>query len=460
MQRLGGSRELRRPEVGFLSGSRSRRPALSLKGLAHLKSGVAFFNQGRFQDARFQFEKAIALDPDYAPALCMLGRCYYELGEKDWALPLLRRGVEQQPNDVEAQYVLGLIYYDKGEFQGAVNSFKNALKANTDMSRTVHIHDALARSYRELGEVDPAIKECQAALVLEPDQEDIHGLIGGLFFEKGDLEQAIPHLEKAGRNDAAVQQTLAKALWEIGKRDDAISVVQNTIELFPDEAFSYSLLGYYLFETRRLGDAVAVLERAIDLFQEPDQGIVFLGSAYQEMGLFDKAFEVYQRLLETSPDDVSLLLRMGYVCMQKDDLEKMLEFFQRAVQVAPANAMARSALAYGWHLKGDLKAALNEIDQALAIDHNYGVAHQRKGYILQALGHAEGAIDEFEQAVSRGVIEALLDLAELYREAGNISKARQYVEQFMVEADKPENNELVDMTNYLEEAKTLLKELG
>ena len=116
--------------------------------------------------------------------------------------------------------------------------------------------------------------------------------------------------------------------------------------------------------------------------------------------------------------------------------------------------------AYGLYLKEDFRAALAEINQALALDSNDGVAHQRRGYILQALGDMGGAESELKQAVDLGVLGTLLDLAELYRKTGDVHKARQCVEQFIEEANKPENNEWwLDLTQYLEEAQSLLKQL-
>jgi Tfp pilus assembly protein PilF len=146
--------------------------------------------------------------------------------------------------------------------------------------------------------------------------------------------------------------------------------------------------------------------------------------------------------------------------MKRESLEEALTAFRQAVEIDPEDPMARIALAHGLQQKGDLEGALNEADQALLVDPKNGGAHHRKGYILEALGDTKRAMNEFERAVELGVPIALLDLAELQQEAGNIGKARQYLHQFISEAKKPENNDVLDLTSYVEEAQSMLKELG
>ena len=147
--------------------SRKKSKQKPLRVLAHFNSGLAFLNHERLQDAKVQFEKALELKPDFLPALYRLGWCYYHLGEKDKAFPLLKKTIEKESGRTQAHYLLGLIYYyDKNEYQEALTRFKDAQKANVDPTKTVDIHMALAATYRELGQIEKAIDEYKAALAI------------------------------------------------------------------------------------------------------------------------------------------------------------------------------------------------------------------------------------------------------------------------------------------------------
>jgi tetratricopeptide (TPR) repeat protein len=431
----------------------------NLRASAHYRSGLALFDHGRLQDAKYQFEKVIALDPDDVGALCGLGFCYYGMGERELALPLLIKSVTKNPNYAAAHYLLGQIYYDKGEFHEAVARFRSALATNVDPSQISSIHISLAVVHRDLGEIEEAIKEYLTALEYEPDREDLHGYVGGLYLEQGHFEQSLEHLEKANPEDSSIQQSLAWALWHVGERERAISTLQSAIESFPNDAQLHGLLGSLLFQARRFEEAVGVLEKTASLSGKPGDETYLLGSALREMGFLDRALEAYQRLLKRAPDDAETLMAIGSIYLEQDDLEKAFAFWKQAVKVKPEDAETRSTLAYGLYLKEDLKAALSEIDHAIVLDPDYEVAHQRKGLILNALGDKESAANELDKAISLGLTEALLDLAALYRESGDIGKARGCAERFIEEANKENPDAVVDLSKYLKEARAMLKEL-
>jgi len=430
-----------------------------LKVKAHYDSGMAFLRNERYVDAIFQFDRALALDPDYGGGMYYLAYCLRNIGQLDKALYWAKKAVAAMPDDSEANYLMGSILCDRGEFDRALESYKAALETNDDPQQEPMIHMALAYVYMQLAMRKEATQAYEKVLKLKPDHCEAHAFLGGIYLDQGDFEQAVEHLERAGREDSSVQQNLAWALWQLGEREQAISILRDAIERSTEDGQLYSLLGSFLFEARHFEEALLVLERAVDLSAEPDKELYLLGSTFRELGLLDKALETYQRLLKESPEDASLLTTIGYIYAEQNDLEQALEVWQRAVSANPTDIGAKVALAYGLYLNEDLETALNVINEALALDPDYDVAHLRKGYILKALNDVEAAVNEFEKAVSLGQTEALLDLANLYRKSGNIGKARKCIEQFMIEAQKEDSDRLVNLGNYLEEAQAILEEL-
>jgi FimV-like protein len=426
---------------------------------AHYDSGVAFLKNGRCMDAIFQFEKALALDPNYAGAMYYLAYCLRETGQLDKALHWAKEAIARMPSDADTHYLMGSIYSDQSGFEAAFESYRTALEHASDPSQMAMIYEALGYVYTQLGRRREAIETYEQVLRLAKDRKDVYELIGGLYLEESDFGRAMGYFEQCDPTNVIVQQNLAWALWQVGERARAISTLRTIIELTPNDCKSNSLLGYFLFEKKCFEEAAEILERAIDRCEEPDDAMYFLARCLEEIGQLDGALKIYESLLVKSPDDTSLLAGVGYVYLKQDNLEKAIDVWEKAVRMSPMSAAERATLAYGLYLKADLTAALEEVDYALELDPGYDIAHQRKGLILSALGDRASAVAELTKAVDLGQTEALLDLATVYRDLGDTDKARHCVEQFIQEAHTQRPGGLVNLSGYLEEAETMLREL-
>ena len=110
-----------------------------------------------------QWSEEVAADPGSRSFLPLAG-AYREMGKRDAALRLVLRGLERHPHDVEAHYLLGLLY-------------------------------------REGGEGTKAFDEWDIALALAPEHRGARREIGLLCAERGEWTAAIRHLERALGND-------------------------------------------------------------------------------------------------------------------------------------------------------------------------------------------------------------------------------------------------------------------
>ncbi len=64
-------------------------------------SGLALFNQGRYEEAAPYFQKAADADPRSGRAYLYLGRCYLNLGRFADAVQPLRAALELSPDDMQ-----------------------------------------------------------------------------------------------------------------------------------------------------------------------------------------------------------------------------------------------------------------------------------------------------------------------------------------------------------------------
>jgi Tfp pilus assembly protein PilF len=131
----------------------------SLSGL-HLGRGQAILAEGRTgenrQKAADEFTTELNVNPENADAAYQLGQLYYESSHFDEARAWLTQAVKLRSHFPEAHVALGLILMQTGDETAAFNEFQQAVKQAPD-DRMAHYH--LAQLYQKSGRKEEANRE-------------------------------------------------------------------------------------------------------------------------------------------------------------------------------------------------------------------------------------------------------------------------------------------------------------
>ncbi len=134
--------------------------------------GQLFEFKGDFLRAEKNFSRAVALKPDYLPALNNLGNLYGRSGRLKEAEHILKKVAGLRPADADNYLNLGALYSEMGKKLKAVKHFREAIRLRPDYPE---LHLRLARVYREMGRVREANEEEVFAYTLScklrPDME-------------------------------------------------------------------------------------------------------------------------------------------------------------------------------------------------------------------------------------------------------------------------------------------------
>jgi len=82
--------------------------------------------KGQYDRAIEDFNKAIALDPNYAKAYTNRGIAYADKGQHDRAIEDYNKAIALDPNYAEAYTNRGVAYYLKGNMGRAISDFQKA----------------------------------------------------------------------------------------------------------------------------------------------------------------------------------------------------------------------------------------------------------------------------------------------------------------------------------------------
>ncbi|MGQ9630276.1 MAG: tetratricopeptide repeat protein [bacterium] len=94
------------------------------------------------------------------------GNAYYERGEYDNAINRYNQALEKDPDFAEAYYKRGTAYRYKGEMERALEDFRKAIELRPDYKEA---YNALGALLVYMGEVDEAIREFKRALEIDPN---------------------------------------------------------------------------------------------------------------------------------------------------------------------------------------------------------------------------------------------------------------------------------------------------
>jgi tetratricopeptide (TPR) repeat protein len=150
-----------------------------------------------------------------------------------------------------------------GNYNAARNNAQAALRVDP---LSVEGHLLLARAYLRLGEGSSALAELTRARELGVPAADLHHLIGEARLLGGDPDGALAALDRAGPAHAAhATRVRARALVVLGRRGEALPMLEALVRDAPDDARAWTDLGRLRFSGGEVGGADVAASRAATL---------------------------------------------------------------------------------------------------------------------------------------------------------------------------------------------------
>lgn len=224
-----------------------------------------------FREAEEELNRAIALKPTQASYHYDLGFVLYQQKKYDSSVPVLKRAVELDGENLMARFLLGRAYVSShrslliGNFSElALEQFNYVVKKNP---RFPTAHYYIAEIHSNNGFLEKAVQELNTELQYSPSNAQARAALAELLLKSGQSEAALEQLqlaEKSAPNVGLVHYGLAKVYRESGQLDKAIEAAQKSVKLDPSSPDMHYLLGQLY---REKGE-VELARRELELFQK------------------------------------------------------------------------------------------------------------------------------------------------------------------------------------------------
>jgi eukaryotic-like serine/threonine-protein kinase len=184
------------------------------------------------KDAITMLERAVGIDPSYAPAWEALGQRYYiDASYGDGGERMLKRSdsayaraLDLDPNRIFAAGQLILNHADRGELSQADQEAQALVKRRPDSAQA---HFAMGYVYRYAGMLEQSTNECNTALALDPGSFTLRSCAQA-FMELGNTERAADFIRLDAGSDWAGYATPRNLL-----RQGAIREAREAVKHMP-----------------------------------------------------------------------------------------------------------------------------------------------------------------------------------------------------------------------------------
>ena len=227
-------------------------------------------------------ERAVGLDPSYAPAWDALGQRYYfdaaysDGGQAalDRSNAALERAKALDPNLVSAVVTLATNWVERGELEKAYAEVAQVLRRRPENG---YAHFALSYVLRYAGLLKEAQQECDTALALDPGNYQYRSCARAFFLD-GNFQRGLEYLAlDAGSNYS--QRNEVEILLRQGKKNEALEIAHAFTE---NSSVRYS--GMRLLDACLQGrpeSEIEALSKDAETFAVPDPEMRYAVSDYQ-----------------------------------------------------------------------------------------------------------------------------------------------------------------------------------
>ncbi len=397
-----------------------------------LEFGKYYLKKKKNKQAEEFIKKGLQKFPGEKKLTFFLYQLYILKNQKKNALALLQVYLKKNPKDREALKRLALLYFDKKDYEKAIDilkrirnkdatvhyflaqcyiKLKNINLAIFHLKKTVEIKPKFLKAWIELGYQLELIKDYAGAedayyylFKKGLDNNEIRFKLIELNIKLNNLEKAYSLIEGSKKDPKFLFKCAVlfvyEGFYEYGERiinlyqhplppklvylkayiiykkhkklKDALDLLKKIPENSPTYKDALSLMCRLYYESKQKSIAINIAKKGQNLFNDEEFWILEEEIWFSEKK-YKKALEVLEKGLKKFPKSTDLLYQKGIVKFKEKKVDEALNIMEEVLKINPNHADALNFIGYTLADIGkDLDKALKLINQALQLEPNNG----------------------------------------------------------------------------------------
>jgi len=257
----------------------------------------------------------------------------------------------------------------------------------------------LAKTQLRSGKVAEAAVMYQRVLVENPRCGEAVHFLGLAAMAGGKLDEALELVQKSIELEDGKPEfhnNLATVLGQMGRTTESLGAAQRAIDLKDDFPEVWSNKGVALEKLGRTDEAIDAYRRAVDLRSDYGEALANLGNALSRVGQHDEAITRLRRAAELRPRDSGARKSLGNALRRAGRPMEAVTAYRMATEINPRDPDAYNNLGAALQESGKVAEAEQVLQTCLSINPNHLDAHWNRGLALLSLGRWQEGWVEYE----------------------------------------------------------------
>lgn len=371
-----------------------------------------YLKQGKVDLAAQQLQRMIGADPSQIKYYLFLSQLYNSNNFSDKALKVLTDAEKIKPDNGLVHLALADIYRDKKNNEASYNELTTAFAIpDVDIEQKIKIVLGYLPQFPDPNAKASALELSRILVNAYPANAKSYALYGDMLLQNDKLREAKTMYQKSvalNSQNYDVQEQLVRIELTSNDINDAIKDGENSLSLFPNQAWMNYLVGLAWVKKKDYHKALDYIKNATSLeLQDKEllsQSYSSLGDCYHGLKDNKSADAAYDKALTYNPDNAFTLNNYAYyLSLRGEQLEKAAKMSKHSNELQPNNASFEDTYAWILFMQKDYVTAKTWIEKALADDKDKSaVKSEHYGDILFYLGKVDDAVENWEKAKLKG----------------------------------------------------------
>lgn len=253
----------------------------------------------------------------------------------DEAITLISARLKEKPEESLARFMLGQVYYRKGDFGEARKVLGAITPSDQEYEDSIL---TIVRSMHEEKDLAGAIRLLREKLAeVETRKLSFYVVLASLFRDDNQVEEGRAVFDEAMQvypENAELLFEYGMFLERIGEQEGALVKMKQVLVLEPENSSALNYVGYtWADNDMNLEKAFEYIEKASAL--KPEDGYIrdSLGWVYFKLGDTARAVSELEKAVELAVDDAVIHEHLGDAYLKAGSLSKALKVYKKALEL-------------------------------------------------------------------------------------------------------------------------------